>query len=169
MAEPKRPSSGKSRPKSSADVVRTEHKTNRHWRSAFLATLAEGSNVTAAAAAAGVHPSHAYKARRQSADFAKQWRAALVEGYEHLELEVLQRLRFGEGKDIERKFDNATAMRLLAHHRESVARERAQRENEDVAAIRASIDAKLARLRAKLVARKGQDAATAGGEDGGDA
>lgn len=169
MAEPKRPSCGKRRTKISADLVRTEDKNNRHWRSAFLATLAEVSNVTAAAASARVHPSRPYKARRLEADFAKQWRAALLEGYEHLELEVLHRLRFGEAKDEERKFDNATAMRLLAHHREAVARERAQRENEDVAEIRASIDAKLVRLRAKLIARKAQDAAAATGEDGTDA
>ncbi|MCW1383204.1 hypothetical protein OLX02_10255 [Novosphingobium sp. KCTC 2891] len=163
MAEPKRPSPGKRRTKISADLVKTEDKSNRHWRGAFLAELAATSNVSAASTTAGVHPSRPYKVRRAEPDFARAWRGALLEGYEHLEMEVLHRLRFGEPKDDERKFDNATALRLLGQHRETAARERAMRENEDVALVRASIDAKLARLREKLLAqREAQQEAEAG-------
>ncbi|SFF73829.1 hypothetical protein SAMN05518801_101102 [Novosphingobium sp. CF614] len=131
-----------------------ERKPTGHWRTYFLVALAETSNVTAASAAAGVHPSRAYKACREEPGFAREWRAALLEGYESLELELLHRLRFGEPRDGEVKFDNAAALRLLGLHRETVARERAIRENEDLAVVRASIQAKLARLREQVLARR---------------
>ena len=70
-----------------------EGPVNKHWRTYFLQALAATSNVTASAKEAGVSPSRAYKARREHADFAADWRAALYEGYEHLEMEVLAQLR----------------------------------------------------------------------------
>jgi hypothetical protein len=154
MVEPKRASSGKRRTKISAALAEGEDKSNRHWRGFFLAALAETSNVTAASAAAGVHPSRPYKVRRLEPAFAREWRAALLEGYEHLEMELLHRLRFGEPKDAVAKFDNTAALRLLGLHRETVARERAIRENEDLADVRASIQAKLAQLREQVLARR---------------
>jgi len=154
MVEPKRPASGKRRTKIGAALVQGEHKNNRHWRTTFLAELAETSNVTAAAAAAGVHPSRPYKVKRMEPGFAREWYGALLEGYEHLEMELLHRLRFGDPKETERKFDNANAMRQLATHRDTVARERAIRNNEDVADIKASIEAKLLGLREKILARR---------------
>jgi len=99
-------------------------------------------------------PGRAYRLRRTEPDFARAWRAALLESYENLEMEVLYRLRFGDPKDGEVKFDNATALRLLGLHRETVARERASRENGDLAAVRASIQAKLAQLREQVTARR---------------
>lgn len=157
MNEPKQAPSGKRRTKISAALAEGEDKSNRHWRAYFLAALAETSNVTAASAAAGVHPSRAYKVRHLEPDFARNWRSALLEGYENLELELLHRLRFGEPKDAEVKFDNAAALRLLGLHRETVARERAMRENEDVAAVRASLHAKLAQLREQVLARRAKE------------
>ena len=87
----------------------------------------------------------------------------MLEGYENLELELLHRLRFGETKDGEMKFDNANALRLLGLHRETVARERAMREDEDIGAVRASLQAKIAQLREQVVARR---AAEEGPHDG---
>jgi hypothetical protein len=163
MDEPKRASTGNSRTKVTSAQSEQEGNINRHWRTVFLAALAETSNVTAAAAAAQVHPSRAYKVRRSEPGFAREWRSALLEGYELLEMEVLHRMRFGDPKEGERKFDNATALRLLGLHRETVAQERAIRENDDVAAVRASIDAKLAELRGKVMARRiARNAASAG-------
>lgn len=127
------------------------------WRVDFLAALAETSNVTAAAAAAAIHPSRAYKAKRTEPDFARLWRDALCEGYDNLEMELLHRLRFGEGKDLVAKFDNANALRLLTQHRETVARQRAIRENADIADVRASIHAKLLDMRDKVLARRKAD------------
>lgn len=151
---------GKRRTKISAKLASEETKSNRHWRSEFISALAETSNVTAAAQAAGIHPSRAYKVKRLEPDFARDWLGALIEGYDNLEMEVLHRLRFGEPKDADRKFDNATAMRLLAQHRETVVRERAMREHEDVEAVRASIDRKIAQIKAQVMARRAAEAAS---------
>ena len=86
---------------------------NPHWRGLFLDKLAETSNVTEAAKFAGANPARAYKIRREEPEFARLWHAALVEGYEHLELDLLARLRAGEAKDGP-KYDNGAALRLLA-------------------------------------------------------
>lgn len=124
------------------------------WRGDFLMALAETSNVTAAALAAGVNPGRAYKSKRIEPDFARLWREALCEGYDNLEMELLHRLRFGEAKDVDAKFDNANALRLLTQHRETVARQRAIRENADIAEVRASIHAKLLEMRDQVLARR---------------
>lgn len=116
-----------------------------HWRSQFLDRLAQTSNVSAAARAAKIDASRAYKTRREDPAFRAQWFAALLEGYEHLEMETLHRLRVGT--DGERKFDIANALRLLALHKDTVARERALRGDEDEEAILASIDAKIEAMR----------------------
>lgn len=171
MADKVRRSSGKRRPTPHAPKKAKRAAPGARWHQKFLEVLAETSNVTAAATAAKRSTNFAYRARRRSPDFASAWRAALLEGYEHLEMELLQRMRFGEGKD-DRKFDNANAMRLLSQHRETVARERALRDNDDIATIRASIDAQLASLhevararrRAELAAARAEGAAQARNE-----
>ena len=125
-----------------------------NWKPAFLLALAETSNVSAAASAAGVQPSYPYKVKRDDNTFAQAWREALCEGYDNLELELLHRLRFGETKEGDAKFDNANALRLLTQHRETVARHRAIGANADVAQVRTSIHAKLLELRAQVLARR---------------
>ena len=129
----------------------------RNWQPAFLLALAETSNVSAAATAAGIQPSYPYKAKRDDSTFAQSWREALCEGYDNLELELLHRLRFGETKEGDAKFDNANALRLLTQHRETVARQRAIRENADIAQVRASIHAKLLAMRDQVLARRRAD------------
>ncbi len=127
------------------------------WSTTFLSELAATSNVSASARKAGIHPSTAYDARRTNPEFSRKWQAALCEGYDHLEMDLLHRLRMGEVKPAKdakrgvRSYDNATAFRLLAAHRESAAQQRAIRENEDVDAILASIDAKLDRMRERAL------------------
>jgi hypothetical protein len=108
-----------------------------HWRELFLERLAETSNVTAAAAAAGVTTPFAYRFRRCEREFAAKWRVALREGYDNLELELLGYLR---NPAPERKMEVAAAVRLLAAHRATVERQRMLDEEEDVEAVRASID-----------------------------
>jgi hypothetical protein len=123
------------------------------WSRTFLAELANTSNVTSSAAKAGVDKSDVYRVRRSNAKFARQWQVALCEGYDNLEMALLYRLRIGElkpasgSKRAVRTFDNATAFRLLAAHRESAAAERATRDNEDTEVILASINASLERMR----------------------
>lgn len=128
-------------------------KLTAQWRRVFLTALAETSNVAASCAIAGVTASRAYKLRRIEPDFARRWRIALLEGYEHLEMEVLHRLRFGAPKDEEVKFDTAAALRLLVLHRETVARERVVREEETVESAMRLFAIKAADLRRKVEAR----------------
>lgn len=123
-------------------------RANRHWRNAFLDALAETSNVSQAARRAEIPASRAYKARREEAAFRSAWNDALLEGYAHLELETLHRLRSGTGKD-DNKFDIANALRLLMLHRETVARERASRSREDEDSVLASLNAKIEAMRSR--------------------
>lgn len=116
----------------------------------FLEALAETSNVTAAAETAGVQLGSIYRMRRDDPEFARRWYAALAEGYDNLEMELLGRLRSGESEGsgaAKAKFDTATALRCLSAHRESVAREKGRRTLADEVATIASINAKIDSLR----------------------
>ena len=132
------------------------------WSKLFLAELAVTSNVTAAAKHAGITTAKAYEVRRQNPDFNRSWQQALTEGYDHLEMELLHRLRTGEIKPVSgakrgvRTFDNASAFRLLAAHRDSAARHRAIRSHEDAEVIVQSINAKLELMRQRRLAATGQ-------------
>ena len=128
------------------------------WSKLFLGELAATSNVTAAAHKANVNKAAAYDARRVNPEFNRAWQRALCEGYDHLEMELLRRLRDGEikpaagAKKGSRTFDNATALRLLAAHRDAAARQRAIHSNEDSEAIIQSINAKLEAIRQRRLA-----------------
>lgn len=116
----------------------------------FLEELAATSNVTAAAATADLTKSTIYKLRREDPDFARQWYAALAEGYDNLEMDLLQHLRSGESPERGgHKFDTANALRSLGAHRDSVAREKGRRSLQDEVTTIASINAKIDALRAR--------------------
>ncbi|MEL6708387.1 MAG: hypothetical protein AAFP79_08890 [Pseudomonadota bacterium] len=128
---------------------------NRHWRGVFLDFLAETSNVSESARRAGVNPSRAYKVRREEPDFARLWLAALWEGYTHLEMEVLRRLREGDAAtDDKTKYDFANAIRLLSAHRENASQAQAEERNVSAAEVRASIDRKVEAIRIQLQREK---------------
>ena len=124
-------------------------------RSAFLANLAESSNVSKSAEKAGVCVSQAYRARREDPKFARQWFAALSEGYTHLEMEILRRLRDGDqkGEDSE-KYDFANAIRMLNAHRDNVQKAQTELRSVSAAEIRASIDRKIELIRKKVIAEE---------------
>lgn len=129
----------------------------RAWKKAFLAALAESSNVSAAAKKARIDVSTVYKTRRAEPDFAHAWFEALCEGYDNLELDLLHRLREGEldggvKTKARRKFDNATAFRLLAAHRASVQRQRGRNDYAYEDSLLASINAKLEKMRQRTEA-----------------
>ena len=130
----------------------------KQWSQLFLAELAATSNVTASAKKAGVATSTAYDARRTKAEFNRAWQRALCEGYDHLEMDLLRRLRDGEVKPAAgakrgiRAYDNATALRLLAAHRDSAGRQRAISTHEDAEAIIQEINAKLEKMRQRQLA-----------------
>lgn len=67
----------------------------RRWERAFLAALEETANVTSAAEAAGITRQNAYAYRRDSAEFAAAWDAALDMGVGTLEDEAIRRARDG--------------------------------------------------------------------------
>ena len=126
------------------------------------------SNVSAAARKAKISTTTAYDTRRANPEFSRRWLAALCEGYEHLEMELLHRLRTGEVKPAAgakkgtRAFDNATAFRLLAAHRESAARQRAINYNQDSARILVSINAKLDKMRERKLLAASETVINAG-------
>jgi hypothetical protein len=124
--------------------------SSQTWRPVFLAALAETSNVSDAALRAGIAPSRAYQARREDSAFRAGWNEALAEGYAHLEMETLQRLRMGvsAGKD-DAKFDIANAMRLLTLHRQGAAQDGTADEGDEEEAIVAILNARIAAARAR--------------------
>lgn len=132
-----------------------ENRRNTRWHTRFLEALAQTSNVRKSAEAAGVPTSKAYKTRSTNPEFAKAWMAALWEGYAHLEMEVLGRLREGEQKTADgEKYDFANAIRLLSAHRENAARAEAAQRNVSAAEVRASIDRKVEEIRLRVTAQK---------------
>jgi len=154
-------------PRTAAPLRRTKADVRPKWADIFLAALADTSNVAAAARAASIDVSTAYTRRRLNHEFNREWQVALCEGYDNLEMELLCRLRTGEVKPAAgakkgvRSFDNATALRLLAAHRESTTRERAQRQHTGVEDIRAAIDRKVDELRRRVMEAKAQRDAAA--------
>ena len=122
-----------------------------HWRKAFLEALAETSNVSASAARANIPVRTVYKLRREDAEFATRWLAALHEGYDNLEMELLGYFRSPQP---DRKIDVTAALRLLTAHRETVARERALREDDDEQAVLDSIDSFIEDMRQRRLANQ---------------
>jgi hypothetical protein len=120
------------------------------WEPRFLAALAESSNVTGSADAADITVGYVYKLRRIDPAFAARWRQALLEGYEHLEMETLCHLRGREPTD--RKFDVASALRAMSAHRQAIAAERALRDEEDEQSVLDSIDRMIEEMRERSAA-----------------
>ena len=122
---------------------------NGGWQKPFLEKLAETSNIRASATFANVPLSTVYKLRAQGGEFAGKWDAALYEGYTNLEMEVLGYLR---DADPGFKMDVANALRLLAAHKETVAREKARRSRRDKKDVLASLNAKIDKMRERKAA-----------------
>ncbi|MET1113263.1 MAG: hypothetical protein ABWX67_17225 [Allosphingosinicella sp.] len=133
----------------------------------FLLTLAGTCNVSLSARETRRSARVYYDLRRRDSGFRAAWGEALREGYELLELEMVERCRFGAPKDVfyqgcktatTRVFNDATALRLLAFHRKSVERMRAadaEREP-DAKAIFDELAARVAEIRAEAAAKAGE-------------
>lgn len=133
----------------------TGRKLDRHWRSTFLETLAATSNVAEAARAAHVAPGRAYRVRRNEPAFERAWFAALCEGYDHLEMDLVRRLREGDFTGpAGGKYEFGPALRILATHRAAIGRHRGQMQEDDEEAVLASIDATLDRILKREAAAK---------------
>lgn len=120
-----------------------------HWRVYFLEHLVQTSNVSAAAAYARVAPSRAYRTRKHDAGFARAWDAALAEGYQGLEMDLLAYLR---NPSPDRKMDVASAIRLLTLHRTAVAQSRAEQSEQSEQDVLDSIDAMIDEMRQRAAA-----------------
>lgn len=151
---PRRTSSGAPPP------VKTTHKLER-----FLTLLAETSNVTASAKEAELTTATVYARRRDDPAFAQRWFDALAEGYDRLEMDLLERLRTGRIEDVDedgnrRKFDVSAAFRCIAAHRETVAREKGRKKLSDEIVTIKAINEKIDEMRRKeeaALARKMED------------
>ena len=121
------------------------------WQRPFLEKLAETSNIRQSATLANVPLSTVYAKRAGDRDFALKWEAALYEGYVNLEMEVLGYLR---DSDPGYKMDVANALRLLAAHKESAAREKARRSKQNKGEVLARLNAKIDLMRERKAAAK---------------
>lgn len=126
---------------------------DRHWRTRFLDNLVATSNITAAAKEASISPSRAYRMRRDDPEFAAKWQAALAEGYQNLEMELLCYLR---NPSPEHKMDVANAIRLLTLHRQTVAQSRARQDDRSEQEVLDSIDAMIDEMRGRAAANAAQ-------------
>lgn len=70
-------------------TAKASSRPNKRQMVAFLDALAESSNITASARAAGLPSNSFYRERRRNVDFADQWHEALCEGFVRLEAELL--------------------------------------------------------------------------------
>lgn len=105
-------------------------------KTAFLATLTETGNVTAAAKASGVGRSTAYAWRLADEDFAAQWDSALAEATDRLAYEARRRalegiedVRYFKGEPVGtvRRYSDQLLMFLLRAYRPDVYRRGAMR------------------------------------------
>lgn len=128
-------------------------------RKLFLEHLALTSNVAASARKAGVSSSRAYALKRKNADFARDWQAALSEGFARLESELLaEALRTISGKVSDatlksRAQKHRLALALLAMHRSSVRGTlKPVAKADNGAAIAARVEEKLRDMQARVKA-----------------
>jgi hypothetical protein len=129
----------------------------------FFIELANICNVAAAARAAGFEDgAAAYKRKHRNAEFRTRYYAAIDEGYDRLELEMLERSRFGENRPADvgeadarqRAVPTPLALQLLKQH---AAHRRARPEAAPAArrplrgkALRDRLEATLAEINRRL-------------------
>ncbi len=69
---------------------RSRRETSQRSRDAFILSLSETCNVSLSAERAGIALSTVYKMRRRDAAFAAAWQRALDDGYQRLEMGLVQ-------------------------------------------------------------------------------
>lgn len=83
----------------------------RHWQKTFFAALEETGSVTAAAAAAGVHRTAAYKQRSGDKAFSQQWDESIEGGADALEDEARRRAYDGVEEPVFHKGEKVGTVR----------------------------------------------------------
>ena len=132
----------------------------RSWSMAksreFLSVLAETLNVSEACRRSGIAMTVAYRRRKMDAAFRAGWGEALSEGYQRLELVLLERAFNGTEKVITRRdgseermreYSNQLGLTLLKMHRDSAMEAEPELAPEDVDEIRERLVRKLQRLK----------------------
>lgn len=131
----------------------------------FLSTLAETCNVALSARQAKRKANTFYALKRRDSEFRAAWLEALSAGYDHLEMELLNRARFGALKEVfyrglktgtTRTFSDAVALRLLEIHRKAVqpGRSADQEGKRDAKAIFDELAARIEEMEAEELAKK---------------
>lgn len=129
----------------------------------FLSTLAETCNVSLSAREAKRTARIFYDLKRRDSGFRAAWLEALSAGYDHLEMELLHRARFGTPREVfyqgrktatTRTFNDGAALRLLQLHRKTVEPMRAADSGgRDAAAIFDELAARMAEIKAEKAAK----------------
>jgi len=127
-------------------------------RAQFLEELAQTANVVRSARAAGMPDYKAYRERRANPEFRAKWDAALDEGFDKLELLLLERATYGdavppEGEakvgEKQRAIPTALAMSLLKLRESRRAKSPPQRPMRGQK-LRDQIEARLAEINRRL-------------------
>lgn len=145
----------------------------RQRRKQFLTALAETSNVSASARAAGMNRGSAYALKERDIEFAKSWKAALEQGYAELETHLMRHAIEGTTRT-EKVIDAETqkvkqikvvhsypltvAVRLLSAHRQEVEawRRGGADSDEDAQADVDKLNDQLDRIRERLLCEERQ-------------
>lgn len=133
----------------------------------FLSILAETCNVSLAARETGRSARVFYDLRRRDSGFRAAWAEALREGYELLEMELVQRCRFGTPRDVffqgrktatTRVFNDSVSLRLLHLHRKTIEAMRAADSERapDGKKIFDALARRVAEIEAETAAKKGE-------------
>ncbi|MET0240402.1 MAG: hypothetical protein ABW184_10955 [Sphingobium sp.] len=146
-------------------------RVTRKWTASkerrFFETLAITANVAHSARSVGLTGESAHARRRENPAFAARWMAALEQGYGELETALLceaiggtertETVSDADGTVRQRKtvhsVPHGLALRLLAQHRETVARFRtmkAMADGGDEGDVAERVRAEMARVRARL-------------------
>jgi len=138
--------------------------SRRQKEEIFFNELATVCNVSAALRASGLGSDSrsVYQRRRTEPDFRRRWDEAVAEGYALLELEMLERARFGSKRPkpetrVEkrlREVPTAVAMQLLRYYHSRVkaapAAPARARTRVDAAALRRKVEQRLSELNRRL-------------------
>ncbi|HEY0270665.1 MAG TPA: hypothetical protein VGC10_06720 [Sphingomonas sp.] len=131
---------------------------NEERRSLFLQTLALTSNVAESERKAGMAPGSAYRERRRSTEFRAAWGEALAEGYDRLELNLLERAIAGVSKrttktaagQVTEEFSDRLGMALLTAHRAAAMKARGEDALVDAETAKQRLARKLAEMHRSL-------------------
>lgn len=151
---------------------------NKRKQERFLAELAATCNVAASCRAVKMSDQSVYRLRQRSPEFRAGWEAALCEGYARLEMMMLERMLNGTvkpvfhgGKQVGEvtEYPNAVALQLMRQHAPAVRAASQPVSDEEAAAMRAELAARLDEMAARLAATAVGDAQDDGDGDDADA